>query len=67
MQMYGAKFSRVHTWPAFEQAMQDALRAPGLKVIEVPTRRESNVTLHRQMWAAVYEALAGIGNEAVAG
>jgi 2-succinyl-5-enolpyruvyl-6-hydroxy-3-cyclohexene-1-carboxylate synthase len=67
MQMYGAKFSRVQGWPAFVQAMQDALQAPGLKVIEVPTQRESNVTLHRRMWAAVYEALAGIGNEAVAG
>ena len=37
-----------------------------LDVIEVPTNRESNVTMHRQMWTTVYQALAATGNEAVA-
>jgi 2-succinyl-5-enolpyruvyl-6-hydroxy-3-cyclohexene-1-carboxylate synthase len=46
--------------------MKNALNEDGLKVIEVPTRRDSNVTLHRQMWAAVYETLAATGNEALA-
>lgn len=66
MQMYGAKFNRIADWPDFEAAMQTALQQDGLKVIEVPTNRESNVTMHRQMWAAVYQALAATGNEAVA-
>ncbi len=65
MGMYGAKFSRVQDWPAFEKAMQNALKEDGLKVIEVPTHRDSNVTLHRQMWAAVYEGLAATKTEAL--
>jgi 2-succinyl-5-enolpyruvyl-6-hydroxy-3-cyclohexene-1-carboxylate synthase len=65
-EMYGAKFSRIEDWPGFETALQTALQQDGLKVIEVPTNRASNVTMHRQMWAAVYQALAATGNEAVA-
>ncbi|MBN9392702.1 MAG: 2-succinyl-5-enolpyruvyl-6-hydroxy-3-cyclohexene-1-carboxylic-acid synthase [Chloroflexi bacterium] len=64
-EMYGARFSRVEDWPGFEAAMQTALKEDGLKVIEVPTNRASNVTMHRQMWTAVYQALAATGNEAV--
>jgi 2-succinyl-5-enolpyruvyl-6-hydroxy-3-cyclohexene-1-carboxylate synthase len=37
--------------------MQKAQQTRGLKVIEVVTNRATNVTLHRQMWAAVYEKL----------
>ncbi len=66
MQMYGAKFDRIHDWPGFESALQTALQQDGLKVIEVPTNREHNVTMHRQMWAAVYQALAATGDKAVA-
>ncbi|MCK9496297.1 MAG: 2-succinyl-5-enolpyruvyl-6-hydroxy-3-cyclohexene-1-carboxylic-acid synthase [Dehalococcoidia bacterium] len=44
-------------------AIADALRRPGLDVIEVRTDRERNVVLHRQVWehaaAAVRDALAG--------
>lgn len=65
MQMYGAKFSRVKEWPAFEEFLQKALNEDGLKVIEVPTQRDRNVIMHRQMWAAVYETLAATRNEAV--
>jgi 2-succinyl-5-enolpyruvyl-6-hydroxy-3-cyclohexene-1-carboxylate synthase len=58
VRMYGGDFHRVQSWPEFDAAFDNALHSDGLKVIEVPTNRESNVTMHRQMWAAVYEALA---------
>lgn len=66
MQMYGAKFSRVQDWAGFESAIQTARQQDGLKVIEVPTNRDTNVTMHRQMWAAVYQTLAATGKQAVA-
>lgn len=58
VRMYGGDFRRVQSWPEFEATFDKALHSDGLKVIEVPTNRDSNVTMHRQMWAAVYEALA---------
>ncbi len=58
MKMYGADFRRVQSWPEFDTALDRALHTDGLKVIEVPTSRDRNVILHRQMWAAVYEALS---------
>jgi 2-succinyl-5-enolpyruvyl-6-hydroxy-3-cyclohexene-1-carboxylate synthase len=66
MQMYGAKYQQIVDWPGFESTLQTALQQDGLKVIEVPTNRESNVTMHRQMWAAVYQALAATPEKAVA-
>jgi hypothetical protein len=33
--------------------------AGGLHIVEVPTNRDSNVTLHRRCWLAVASALAG--------
>jgi hypothetical protein len=32
----------------------------GLCVVEVPTERDRNVTLHRRIWPAVSEAIAPI-------
>jgi 2-succinyl-5-enolpyruvyl-6-hydroxy-3-cyclohexene-1-carboxylate synthase len=58
VQGYGGNFRRTSSWPEFDTALEQALQTDGLKVIEVPTNRASNVTLHRQMWTAVYEALA---------
>ncbi|HZR00989.1 MAG TPA: 2-succinyl-5-enolpyruvyl-6-hydroxy-3-cyclohexene-1-carboxylic-acid synthase [Chloroflexota bacterium] len=58
VEMYGGRFDRVTTWPAFREAAARALREPGLKVVEVPTERRRNVELHRRVWPAVAAALA---------
>ncbi|GAB4213931.1 MAG: 2-succinyl-5-enolpyruvyl-6-hydroxy-3-cyclohexene-1-carboxylic-acid synthase [Roseiflexaceae bacterium] len=52
-ELYGARFTRVADWPAFRAALQAALDAPGLKIIELQTDRERNVTLHREIWREV--------------
>ncbi len=57
---FGAEYHKVSDWPDFEASFQAALSKDGLKVIEVPTNRASNVTLHRQMWSSVYEELAAV-------
>ena len=57
VQMYGGMFERVYGWEEFRQAVSYGLKTGGLHVIEVPTERESNVTLHRQLWPLVDKAL----------
>jgi 2-succinyl-5-enolpyruvyl-6-hydroxy-3-cyclohexene-1-carboxylate synthase len=51
--LYGAKFSRVSNWAEFEQAMLASFNSRGLKIIEIPTNRDTNVTMHRQIWKAL--------------
>ncbi|HEU5102162.1 MAG TPA: 2-succinyl-5-enolpyruvyl-6-hydroxy-3-cyclohexene-1-carboxylic-acid synthase [Roseiflexaceae bacterium] len=59
-QMYGAGYERVGDWPAFRAAVRGGLAAGGLRIVEVPTARARNVTLHREIWKVVSEALAPI-------
>jgi 2-succinyl-5-enolpyruvyl-6-hydroxy-3-cyclohexene-1-carboxylate synthase len=55
---YGATFTRVSSWDTFRRAVHGGLEGDGLTVVEVPTERQRNVTLHREMWQAVSRALA---------
>lgn len=48
--MYGGQFTRVKTWEQFREAFHLADATGGLQVIEVPTDRNENVSLHRQIW-----------------
>ncbi len=59
-EMYGARYSRVASWEAFRSVVQEGIESGGLHVVEVPTDRNRNVTLHREMWNVVSEALAGL-------
>jgi 2-succinyl-5-enolpyruvyl-6-hydroxy-3-cyclohexene-1-carboxylate synthase len=54
---YAGRFVRVRDWHAFGAAVSEGLERGGLQVVEVPTHRARNVTLHRQVWRAVAEAL----------
>ena len=55
---YGATFTRVSTWHEFRCAVQSGLETDGLTIVEVPTERQRNVTLHREIWQVVSRALA---------
>jgi 2-succinyl-5-enolpyruvyl-6-hydroxy-3-cyclohexene-1-carboxylate synthase len=57
-QMYGARYERVGSWETFRTAVQRGIDAGGLHIVEVPTERARNVTLHREIWQVVSEALA---------
>lgn len=59
VQMYGGHFQRIHDWHAFRGAIEQSFHAGGLHVIEVATERQSNVTMHRQLWQVVEKALQG--------
>jgi 2-succinyl-5-enolpyruvyl-6-hydroxy-3-cyclohexene-1-carboxylate synthase len=56
-QMYGARYERVDGWPALRAAIQRGIESGGLHIVEVPTDRARNVTLHRELWQAVGAAL----------
>jgi 2-succinyl-5-enolpyruvyl-6-hydroxy-3-cyclohexene-1-carboxylate synthase len=58
VEMYGGEFQRVHTWDSFQRAVTSGLAHDGLTVIELPTNRTTNVTLHRELWQAVSTRLA---------
>jgi 2-succinyl-5-enolpyruvyl-6-hydroxy-3-cyclohexene-1-carboxylate synthase len=57
--MYGATYSLAEHWESFRTALQRSLSG-GLNIIEVRTNRETNVILHRQVWAAVSAALPAV-------
>jgi 2-succinyl-5-enolpyruvyl-6-hydroxy-3-cyclohexene-1-carboxylate synthase len=57
VQMYGGHFQRVQDWKTFRAAIEQSFHAGGLHVVEVTTERRSNVTMHRQLWQAVENAL----------
>ncbi|HEY2105808.1 MAG TPA: thiamine pyrophosphate-dependent enzyme, partial [Candidatus Binataceae bacterium] len=54
---YDAGFTRIATWEDFRCAVAQALKSPGVNIVEVPTERASNVRLHREVWAAVASAI----------
>lgn len=58
--MYGANYSLVHSWTQFNTVMREALDRQGLNIIEVPSERSSNVTLHREFWHAISESLTRV-------
>ena len=59
VEMYGCAFTRVASWEQFREAVARALHAERTSVIEVPVDRARNVELHRAMWGAAREGLAG--------
>jgi 2-succinyl-5-enolpyruvyl-6-hydroxy-3-cyclohexene-1-carboxylate synthase len=61
VEMYGGAYERIATWEAFRHALTDGFVQGGLRVIEVPTERTSNVTMHRELWQVVARALEKAG------
>jgi 2-succinyl-5-enolpyruvyl-6-hydroxy-3-cyclohexene-1-carboxylate synthase len=57
VEMYGGTFHRCETWETFRHSIEQGMNAGGLHVVEVRTERASNVSMHRQLWKAVEEAL----------
>src|SRR5579885_2049747 len=57
VEMYGGAFRRITNWEEFRATFRHGMDGGGVHVIEVPTERESNVSMHRRLWQAVDTAL----------
>ncbi len=66
VEMYGGRFERVGNWDDFERALHDSQQRGGLWVIEIPTRRTTNVVMHRQLRQRVRQALQERGSIPIA-
>lgn len=58
IKMYGGQFHRVTGWEQFRKAFLASQQEGGLQVIELPTDRQLNVELHRQIWPKMSSKLA---------
>ncbi len=66
VQMYGGCFQRVDSWEQFRETLRQGL-GNGFHVIEVLTKRSSNVTMHRHLWQVVQTALREQGIDMLSG
>lgn len=55
--LYGGAFQRIESWEQFREALPRSLNQGGLQILEITTERESNVTMHRQLWQVMEKAL----------
>jgi 2-succinyl-5-enolpyruvyl-6-hydroxy-3-cyclohexene-1-carboxylate synthase len=56
-ELYGLGYRRIDGWETFRPAFRESLEAPGVTLLEVRTKRQANVAVHRDLWAAVSEAV----------
>ncbi len=58
VRMYGGDFASFAEWEPYLDVLTKSMTGIGLRVIELRTCRESNVTMHRALWQAVDDAVA---------
>ncbi len=63
VQMYDGQFQHVETWEQFRNALKRGLDTGGLHVIEIPTERVSNVSMHRRLWQIVSKAIMNVDTQ----
>ncbi|OIK10843.1 2-succinyl-5-enolpyruvyl-6-hydroxy-3-cyclohexene-1-carboxylic-acid synthase [Bacillus sp. MUM 13] len=56
-QLYGANYAKAESWDHFSTSLTESFNIPGLKIIEVPTLRETNVLKHRDLWNFVSQEI----------
>lgn len=58
VKMYGGQFTSISNWSEFTEAMKKAILHEGLDVIEVPTIRQENADIHRELWENVSQEIS---------
>ncbi|MBI4571084.1 MAG: 2-succinyl-5-enolpyruvyl-6-hydroxy-3-cyclohexene-1-carboxylic-acid synthase [Chloroflexi bacterium] len=56
-ELYGLDYRMIDGWATFRSAVRESTASRGVTLLEVRTDRRANVALHRDLWAAVSEAL----------
>ncbi|RYL92118.1 2-succinyl-5-enolpyruvyl-6-hydroxy-3-cyclohexene-1-carboxylic-acid synthase [Sporolactobacillus sp. THM7-4] len=62
--LYGADYQKVINGDEFKAAITRSFEISGLKIIEVPTRREDNVKKHKELQSLVSEELSSVSGGA---
>lgn len=57
VKMYEGSFSRSESWEDFRRHVTAGMETDGLHVVEIRTNRESNLQMHRSLWASISEAI----------
>ncbi|MCK1994884.1 2-succinyl-5-enolpyruvyl-6-hydroxy-3-cyclohexene-1-carboxylic-acid synthase [Peribacillus muralis] len=55
--LYGGKYNKVQSWDELQRVVTESFQIQGLKIIEVPTERESNLHKHRNLWSFVSQEI----------
>ncbi|GLB58617.1 2-succinyl-5-enolpyruvyl-6-hydroxy-3-cyclohexene-1-carboxylic-acid synthase [Cytobacillus sp. NCCP-133] len=53
IKMYGGHYDLISDWGHFISSFKQSLNTNGLKVMELTTNRDKNVTEHRELWESV--------------
>ncbi len=51
--LYSLDYRKIESWSEFRKEFSQNIGSSGTRIVEVPTDRERNVELHRQIWSAV--------------
>jgi 2-succinyl-5-enolpyruvyl-6-hydroxy-3-cyclohexene-1-carboxylate synthase len=63
--LYEADYQKVASWEECKEVFSKSFSRPGVKMIEVPTNRETNVLKHRNLWNFVSREIANAINEEI--
>jgi 2-succinyl-5-enolpyruvyl-6-hydroxy-3-cyclohexene-1-carboxylate synthase len=58
VKMYEGDYARVHSWEDFRDKVSQSITSNGLTVIEVPTNRQENAEMHRNLWNTVSQEIS---------
>ena len=53
IKMFGGEYDLISDWEHFISAFKRNMDIPGLKVMEITTNRDRNLTEHRELWNSV--------------
>ena len=58
VKMYGGHYELITDWDHFSSSLLENAEKPGLKVTEIQTNRDNNLTEHRKLWNAVSQEIS---------
>jgi 2-succinyl-5-enolpyruvyl-6-hydroxy-3-cyclohexene-1-carboxylate synthase len=60
IEMYGGLYEKVQDWDHFQQLFTNDLKARGLRVFEISTDRDRNLSEHRNLWNSVSQEISDV-------
>ncbi|OLS35807.1 2-succinyl-5-enolpyruvyl-6-hydroxy-3-cyclohexene-1-carboxylic-acid synthase [Bacillus sp. MRMR6] len=58
VRMFNGKFTKIENWDHLRSAMGNSRENKGINVYEIVTRRDTNLTEHRELWSAVSQEIS---------